>query len=166
MILEGKVWKFGRDIDTDVIIPAKYLSTVDPKELGKHCLESLDPDFSSRVAAGDILVADENFGCGSSREHAPLAIKGVGISCVVAKSFARIFFRNSINIGLPIFECPPAVEECKSGNVLRVDTRSGRITNVSSGKEYQAEPYPEFIQEIMAVGGLIKYAERKMKERT
>jgi len=165
LILEGKIWKFGRDIDTDVIIPAKYLSSYDPKELGKHCLESLDPDFSSKVSTGDILVAEENFGCGSSREHAPLAIKGAGISGVVAKSFARIFFRNAINIGLPIFECPPAVEEAKPGDVMRVDIKSGRITNVSLGREFRAEPYPQFIQEIIAVGGLIKYAEKKIRKK-
>ena len=162
MIYQGKVHKYGRDIDTDVIIPARYLNTSDPKELGKHALEDLDAEFVNKVSPGDILVAEENFGCGSSREHAPIAIKAAGISCVIAKSFARIFYRNSINMGLPILECPEAVDGAKAGNEVKVDTETGEITNLSTGEVYKAMPFPDFIQGIMEKGGLISYLKSKV----
>jgi 3-isopropylmalate/(R)-2-methylmalate dehydratase small subunit len=162
LIFKGKVHRFGKNIDTDIIIPATYLVTFDPKELAKHCMEPLEPNFVEKVQPGDILVADENFGCGSSREHAPIAIKGAGISCVIAKSFARIFYRNAINMGLPIFECPEAVEETKSGDVLEVDTSTGKIKNLTSGKEFQAQPFPDFIATLIEAGGLIEYTKKKL----
>ncbi|MGI6434582.1 MAG: 3-isopropylmalate dehydratase small subunit [Syntrophomonadaceae bacterium] len=157
----GKIYKFGSDVDTDAIIPARYLNTFDPQELAKHCMEDADPTFPSRVKPGDIIVADKNFGCGSSREHAPIAIKGAGIACVVASSFARIFYRNSINIGLPILECEEAFANLKEGERIEVDLESGKITNLSSGASYQAQPFPSFMQEIMARGGLINYVKEK-----
>ncbi len=163
MILKGKVWKYGRDIDTDVIIPARYLTTSDPAELGQHCLEDLDPDFIKKVEEGDIIMADENFGCGSSREHAPISIKAAGVDAVIAKSFARIFYRNAINIGLPIFEARQAVEESSTGDILEIDTSSGQIKNITKEKIYQAEPFPEFIEEIIEAGGLIPYLQEKLK---
>ncbi|MFQ5574971.1 MAG: 3-isopropylmalate dehydratase small subunit [Terriglobia bacterium] len=165
MIIEGRVWKFGRDIDTDVIIPARYLTMFDAKELGGHCLEGVDPDFKEKVSPGDIIMADDNFGCGSSREHAPLAIKGCGVSGVIARSFARIFFRNAINIGLPIFEAPLAVEETEQGQKVRVDSGSGRIENVATSRVYEAQPYPDFIQKIIESGGLINYAKARQREK-
>lgn len=158
MKVQGLVHKYGSHVDTDVIIPARYLNTSDEKELASHCMEDIDKDFVKTVKSGDIIVADENFGCGSSREHAPIAIKASGISCVIAASFARIFYRNSINIGLPILECPAASADIKNGDEVSVDFDSGVITNVTTGKEYKAEPFPEFIQNIIKKGGLLKAA--------
>lgn len=163
MKLRGEVHKFGADVDTDAIIPARYLNTSDPKQLALHCMEDADPDFPKKVKTGDVIVADKNFGCGSSREHAPLAIQAAGVSCVIAKSFARIFYRNAINIGLPILECPEVVDEVRPGDELEVDLDRGVITNLTSGKEYQATPFPEFMQRIMASGGLINYVRERMK---
>lgn len=163
MILEGKAWKYGRDVDTDAIIPAKHLITEEPLELGKHCLESLDPEFADRVAEGDILVAEENFGCGSSREHAVLALKGAGVAGVIAKSFARIFFRNAINGGLPVLESPEAVDSIGSGQRVKIDTTTGEITNLDTGKVFQAAGFPQFIQDIIDSGGLLNYVKRKVK---
>ncbi len=157
MIIKGTVWKYGDHIDTDVIIPARYLNLSTPEELARHCMEDIDPHFASAVQKGDIIVAGENFGCGSSREHAPLAIKGAGVSCVVARSFARIFYRNAINIGLPILECPAAVEETEMGHQLEIDLEAGRIRNLITGRVYQAEPYPPFMLQILNAGGLIAY---------
>ena len=155
MKFEGTVHKYGRDIDTDVIIPARYLTTSDPAELAKHCLEDLDADFVNKVAPGDIIVAEENFGCGSSREHAPICIKAAGVSVVIAKSFARIFYRNSINIGLPIMECPEAVDAIKGGDTVEVDADTGVITDKTTGQTFQAQPFPPFLQEIIEEGGLV-----------
>lgn len=154
-MLKGKVYKFGDDIDTDVIVPATYLSTFDPKELAKHCMEYTNPEFYSQVKEGDIMVAGKNFGCGSSREHAPIAIKGCGVSIVIAKSFARIFYRNALNIGLYILECPQAVDEINAGDTVSVNVDTGVITNETTGKTYQAQPFPKFIQNIIECGGLI-----------
>lgn len=162
MQFKGTVFRYGRDIDTDVIIPARYLNTSDPAELARHCLEDLDPTFVSRVRPGDIVVADENFGCGSSREHAPVAIKASGISCVIAANFARIFYRNAINIGLAILECPAASAEIENGDEVTVDFDTGVITDVTKGTTYQAEPFPPFIKDMIARGGLM--ASLKAKE--
>ncbi len=156
MKFEGKAHKFGDNVDTDVIIPARYLNTSDGKELALHCMEDIDPKFAAEVKAGDIIVGGENFGCGSSREHAPLAIKSCGVSCVVAASFARIFYRNSINIGLPIFECRQAASDAKSGDVLRADPTSGIIENLTRGKKYSTAPFPKEIRDIIESGGLMK----------
>ncbi len=161
-VLEGKAWRYGRDVDTDVIIPARYLTATDERELGAHCLEDLDPDFAGKVERGDIIVAEENFGSGSSREHAPLAIKGCGVSCVIASSFARIFYRNAINVGLPILECPEAVEGTKTGDRLRVDLEKGTIENLTTGKTYHAQPFPDFMREIIALGGLVGYVRNRL----
>ena len=155
MKYSGTVIKYGDNVDTDVIIPARYLNTSDKKELASHCMEDLDTSFVSRVKAGDIMVAGQNFGCGSSREHAPIAIKESGISLVIAKSFARIFYRNSINIGLGIVECPEAAEEISEGDVVEADMDQGIITNVTTGKTYQTAPFPEFVQKIIENNGLI-----------
>ena len=155
MKFEGNAHRYGRDIDTDVIIPARYLTTTVPEELAKHCLEDLDPAFASKVEPGDILVAEENFGCGSSREHAPISIKAAGVSVVIAKSFARIFYRNAINIGLPIMECAEAVDGIKAGDRVAVDADTGTIANLTTGQVFHAQPFPGFIQEIIAYGGLI-----------
>lgn len=155
MKFEGTVHKYGRDIDTDVIIPARYLTTSDPAELAKHCLEDLDAEFVNKVAPGDIIVAEENFGCGSSREHAPICIKAAGVSVVIAKSFARIFYRNSINIGLPIMECAEAVDAIKGGDTVEVDADTGVITDKTTGQTFQAQPFPPFLQEIIEEGGLV-----------
>ena len=163
MIFKGKAWTFKDNIDTDVIIPARYLNTTDPKELAAHCMEDVEPEFSKKVAEGDIIVAGKNFGCGSSREHAPLAIKSSGVSCVVAKSFARIFYRNSINIGLPILECEECVDEVSAGDELEIDTDKGVITNLTTGKTYKAKSFPEFINEIINAGGLLGYAKKVEK---
>ncbi|NLU50756.1 MAG: 3-isopropylmalate dehydratase small subunit [Syntrophomonadaceae bacterium] len=163
MIFRGKVHKFGADIDTDAIIPARYLNTSDPRELARHCMEDADPAFPEKVVEGDIIVAGKNFGCGSSREHAPLAIQAAGVSCVVATSFARIFYRNAINIGLPILECEAAVEDARPGDELEIDLNGGNIRNLTLGKAYQATPFPGFMQEIMARGGLINYIKERMK---
>ncbi len=156
MLLKGNVFKYGDHVDTDVIIPAKYLNTADPLELAKHCMEDIDTSYAGKVKPGDIIVAGVNFGCGSSREHAPLAIKGSGASCIIARTFARIFFRNSINIGLPILECPEAVDGISNGDVVEVDTDTGVITNVTTGKEFKAAPFPPFLQNIIESGGLVK----------
>lgn len=155
MNAHGNAIKYGSNVDTDVIIPARYLASQDHKELASHCMEDLDKDFVKKVKPGDIIVAENNFGCGSSREHAPIAIKASGISCVIAKSFARIFYRNSINIGLPILECPAAVEGTAEGDELEVDFDSGIVTNITKNKSYKAEPFPEFIKEIISAGGLM-----------
>lgn len=155
MQFEGKAYRCGRDIDTDVIIPARYLTTSDPIELARHCMEDLDPAFSSKIAQGDIIVADENFGCGSSREHAPIAIKASGIDVVIAKSFARIFYRNAINIGLAIMECPEAADGIAQGDVVKVDADEGLVTNETTGEVFRAQPFPPFLQEIIQAGGLI-----------
>ena len=155
MNFEGKAFRYGRDVDTDVIIPARYLNTSDPQELAKHCMEDLDATFVERVQPGDIIVADENFGCGSSREHAPISIKAAGIDAVIAKSFARIFYRNAINTGLAIMECPEAVDAISDGDTVKVDTESGTITDVTTGETFQAQPFPEFIAEIIQSGGLV-----------
>ncbi|MBE6754219.1 MAG: 3-isopropylmalate dehydratase small subunit [Ruminococcaceae bacterium] len=153
----GNVHRFGDNIDTDVIIPARYLNTSDPAELAVHCMEDADPTFAGRVQAGDIIAAGSNFGCGSSREHAPIAIKAAGVSCVIAESFARIFYRNAINIGLPIVECPAAAQAMTQGDRVEVDFDTGRVTNLTTGAEYTAEPFPPFIQKIIEDGGLIKH---------
>ena len=163
MNFKGTVHKYGRDVDTDVIIPARYLNSSDPAELASHCLEDLDPEFARKVRSGDIIVAEENFGCGSSREHAPLAIKTAGVSIVIAKSFARIFYRNAINIGLPIMECPPAVDGINAGDTVIVDADSGTIVNVTTGKSWQTEPFPPFIQDIIARGGLIERTKQQIQ---
>ncbi len=156
MEFKGKVIKYGDNVDTDVIIPARYLNTIDVKELASHCMEDLDTTFVERVNEGDIMVAGKNFGCGSSREHAPIAIKESGISMVIAKDFARIFYRNSINIGLPIVECPEAVEAIEEGNELAVDMDAGVIKNLTTGEEFKTAPFPAFIQSIIENGGLIE----------
>ena len=155
MIVKGKVHKFGSDVDTDVIIPARYLNTASAEELAAHCMEDIDPDFVKNVKAGDIIVAEDNFGCGSSREHAPIAIKASGVSLVIANTFARIFYRNSINIGLPILECPEAVKNIRAGDVVSRDLAKGEIVNETTGQKFKAEPFPEFIQNIIDKGGLI-----------
>ncbi len=154
-MLKGKVFKFGDDIDTDIIVPATYLSTFDEKQLAKHCMEYTNPEFYDEVKPGDIVVAGKNFGCGSSREHAPIAIKGCGVSIVIAKSFARIFYRNALNIGLYILECPDAVDGINQGDEVSVDVDTGVITNLTSGATYKAQPFPKFIQNIIECGGLI-----------
>ena len=155
MNTQGKVFKYPDNVDTDVIIPARYLNTSDAKELSKHCMEDIDETFVEKVAAGDIIVAGLNFGCGSSRVHAPLVIKTCGVGCVIAKSFARIFYRNAINIGLPILECSEAADEINANDKVSVDFNTGVITNHTSGKTYQAQPFPEFIQNIIKAGGLL-----------
>ncbi len=165
-MLTGKVHKYGADVNTDVIIPARYLSLSDPAELARHCMEDIDKDFLDRVQPGDIIVATTNFGCGSSREHAPLAIKASGISCIIAKSFARIFYRNAINIGLPLFECEDAVDRTGAGDTLAVDLTSGKIKNLSIGVLFTASPYPDFMAELISVGGLIEYTKKRIARRT
>ena len=155
MNAQGTVFKYGDNIDTDVIIPARYLNTQNAKELAAHCMEDIDKTFITRVQPGDIMVGGENFGCGSSREHAPLAIKTAGIACVIAASFARIFYRNAINIGLPILECPAAADAIAAGDLVSVDFDTGVITDETTGATFQAEPFPPFIQEIIAAGGLM-----------
>lgn len=155
MNAKGKVFKYGDNVDTDVIIPARYLNTADAKELATHCMEDIDTDFVKKVNKNDIIVAGWNFGCGSSREHAPLVIKECGVSCVIAKSFARIFYRNAINIGLAILECSEAVDEINANDEVSVDFNTGLITNISTGKTYKAQPFPEFIQNIIKKGGLL-----------
>jgi 3-isopropylmalate/(R)-2-methylmalate dehydratase small subunit len=162
-MLKGKVHKYGADVNTDAIIPARYLNISDPAELAKHCMEGIDPDFVKRVKAGDIIMATTNFGCGSSREHAPLAIKAAGISCIIAKSFARIFFRNTINIGLPLLECDKAVDNTKAGDTLEVELASGRIKNLTHGTEFTARPYPDFMAELISAGGLVEYTKKRLR---
>ncbi|MGM9522507.1 MAG: 3-isopropylmalate dehydratase small subunit [Oscillospiraceae bacterium] len=156
MIKEGNAIKYGDNVDTDVIIPARYLNTSDPKELAMHCMEDIDKTFASRKKDGDIMIGGENFGCGSSREHAPIAIKASGISLVIAKSFARIFYRNAINIGLAIVECPEAAEKIADGDVVEADMDTGIITDKTTGETFKAEPFPEFIQNIINAGGLVE----------
>ena len=155
MKAHGRVHKYGNNVDTDVIIPARHLNTQDHKELASYCMEDIDKDFVNNVKQGDIMVAGDNFGCGSSREHAPIAIKAAGIDCVIANTFARIFYRNSINIGLPIMECPEASEKIEAGDEVEVDFDSGVIRNLTKGEEYQAHPFPESIQKIIKAGGLL-----------
>ena len=157
MSVKGRVFKYGDNVDRDVIIPARYLNTSDAKELAAHCMEDIDADFVKNVKDGDIIVANKNFGCGSSREHAPLAIKTAGVSCVIASTFARIFYRNSINIGLPILECDEAVKNIDAGDELEVDFKSGLIKNLTKNQEYQGEGFPEFMQKIIDNDGLIGY---------
>lgn len=158
----GTAHRYGRDVDTDVIIPARYLNTSDPAEVAKHAMEDIDAEFTARVKPGDIIVAEENFGCGSSREHAPVALKAAGVSCVIAKSFARIFYRNAINTGLPIFECEAAVEDISMGDQVDVDADAGAIVNVTTGHVFQAQPFPESIQKVIAAGGLIEHVKGKV----
>jgi len=162
MQFTGTAHKYGRDVDTDVIIPARYLNTSDPAELAKHCMEDLDAGFVGKVAAGDILVAEENFGCGSSREHAPISIKAAGVSVVIAKSFARIFYRNAINTGLPIMEAPEAVDGISDGDQLEVDADAGTIKNVTTGQVFSAQPFPPFVKDIIEQGGLVEAAKAKV----
>lgn len=162
--LQGKVHRFGHDIDTDLIIPARYLNTSVPEELAQHCMEDADPTFAGKVNKGDIIVAGKNFGCGSSREHAPIAIKAAGVSCVIAASFARIFFRNAINIGLPILESPEASQRITEGDLIEVELDSGKITNLTKGETYQAAAFPPFMQELIDTGGLIEYVKQQVKK--
>ena len=163
MNAKGPVFKYGDNIDTDVIIPARYLNTQSPAELAAHCMEDIDKTFVTRVKAGDIMVGGENFGCGSSREHAPVAIKAAGIDCVIAKSFARIFYRNAINIGFPILECPKAAAEIANGDQVSVDFATGTITDETTGKTYHATAFPPFIQKIIAHGGLLSYLKARQQ---
>lgn len=165
MKFSGTAHRYGRDIDTDVIIPARYLNTSDPLELAAHCMEDLDADFVSKVKPGDILVTEENFGCGSSREHAPIAIKAAGVSAIVAKSFARIFYRNAINTGLPILESPEAVDGIHDGDRVTIDADSGRIVNETTGEEFSAQPFPPFIKEIIKSGGLVQRTADRITEQ-
>ena len=164
-MLKGKVHKYGANVDTDAIIPARYLSVSEQAELAKHCMEDIDADFGKRMKPGDIIMATTNFGCGSSREHAPLAIKAAGVSCVIAKSFARIFFRNAINIGLPLLECEEAVDNINAGDTVEVDLSSGRIKNLSNDMEFNAKPYPRFMSQLINAGGLIEHTQKRIKER-
>ena len=158
---KGKVYKYGDNVDTDVIIPARYLNSSDPKELAVHCMEDIDKDFVNKVQKGDIIVATKNFGCGSSREHAPIAIKASGVSCVIAETFARIFYRNAINIGLPIIECPEAAREISDGDEVEVDFDSGVIYDITTKKQFQGQAFPEFMQKIIDLGGLVNYINEK-----
>jgi 3-isopropylmalate/(R)-2-methylmalate dehydratase small subunit len=162
MKLSGKAWKFGADIDTDAIIPARYLNTSAPEELALHCMEDADPEFAQKISPGDVIVADKNFGCGSSREHAPIAIKAAGVSCVIAASFARIFYRNAFNMGLPILESPAAAADVVTGDHLEIDLASGIIVNKSRNLTYKAQPVPVFMQELLAAGGLIPYVMKRL----
>ena len=164
MELEGKVFKYGDNVDTDVIIPARYLNTSEAKELAAHCMEDIDPAFAGKVKPGDIIVAGRNFGCGSSREHAPLAIKASGVACVIATTFARIFYRNALNIGLPILECPDAAEAIAAGDEVGIDLSSGTVTDETTGRTFQAEPFPSFMQELISAGGLAAYMRNTKKQ--
>ncbi len=161
MKIKGRVWKFGSDIDTDRIIPARYLNTTDPQELAQHCMEDEDPEFAKKVRAGDIIVADKNFGCGSSREHAPISIKACGVSCVIARSFARIFYRNAFNTGLLILECPELVDMTETADVLEVEPSTGTIRNITKDMTFRAQPIPPFMQELISAGGLMEWIKRK-----
>ena len=163
MKLRGRAWKFGADIDTDAIIPARYLNTSDPQQLARHCLEDVNPNFPSNATKGDIIVAGKNFGCGSSREHAPLAIKAAGISCIIAKSYARIFYRNSFNLGLPILESSRAVDNIEEGDEIEVDADRGVIVNIGKNLSFSAHPIPPFMQELIKTGGLMEYAAKRKK---
>ncbi|HZV78005.1 MAG TPA: 3-isopropylmalate dehydratase small subunit [Candidatus Binatus sp.] len=165
MILKGTAHKYGKNVDTDVIIPGRYCNLIDPVELGKHALEDLDANFVKKAKQGDLIVADTNFGCGSSREVAAVALKGAGVSGVVAKSFARIFYRNCINTGLPIFECPEGVDGINDGDTITVDADNGIITNETSGKSFKATQFPKFMQDLIAKGGLLRYAEQRLAEK-
>jgi len=160
-ILKGSAWRYGDDVDTDAIIPARYLNTSDPDELASHCMEDADPDFAEKVSVGDIIVGGKNFGCGSSREHAPIAIKAAGVSCVIAGSFARIFYRNAFNMGLPIFESPEAANGIGTGDKVEVDPATGAIRNLSTGARFSAEPYPPFMMDLIKAGGLIPFLLRE-----
>ena len=157
----GRVFKFGDNVDTDVIIPARYLNSSDPKELAAHCMEDIDADFVNKVAEGDIIVANKNFGCGASREHAPISIKAAGVSCVIAETFARIFYRNAINIGLPIIECPDAAKAIAVGDEVKVDFDTGVITDVTTNQTYQGQAFPPFMQKIIDCEGLVNYINQK-----
>ena len=165
MQYRGRVWKFGNDVDTDVIIPARHLLTIDANELAKHVMEDIDPSFAAKVQPGDIIVAGKNFGCGSSREHAPMAIKASGVAAVVADSYARIFYRNSINIGLPLVECPEAAYEAEDGDILEIDTTEGAVFNTRTGKEYISKRHAPYVQEIIDAGGLIEAVSARVKAR-
>jgi 3-isopropylmalate/(R)-2-methylmalate dehydratase small subunit len=163
----ARAFKFGNDVNTDAIIPAPYLVTTDPKELGSHCMEgSGQPDFAKQVKAGDVVVAGENFGCGSSREHAPVALTGAGVACVIARSFARIFFRNAINIGLPLLECPEAADGISAGDEVDLDLASGTIRDVTTGQTFRAQPVPDFMRAIFDAGGLVEFARRRLQSKT
>ncbi len=164
-MLKGKVFKYGSNVDTDAIIPARYLNVSEPSELANHCMEDIDLEFVRKVNHGDILVATTNFGCGSSREHAPIAIKAAGVSAVVAKSFARIFFRNAINIGLPLLESPETVDNTDAGDILEISLETGTISNVTKGKIFKAKPYPKFMSDIISSGGLVEYTKKKTAGR-
>jgi 3-isopropylmalate dehydratase small subunit len=163
--VKGKAWKFGNDINTDLILPARYLNTTDAHELASHCMEDVDPEFLTRISPGDIIVAGENFGCGSSREHAPIAIKAAGISCVIAESFARIFFRNAINIGLPIFECPEAARAISEVDEVEVDMAKGTIKDLTTAQSYAVPPWPKELQAIIAAGGLMNYVTQELRKK-
>jgi 3-isopropylmalate/(R)-2-methylmalate dehydratase small subunit len=160
--LNAKVLKYGDDINTDEIIPARYMNTHDPAHLAAHCMEDLDKDFLKKMKPGDVVVAGKNFGCGSSREHAPISIKYAKVGCVIAKTFARIFYRNAINMGLPILECPQAAEDLKNGDEIEIDFANGSIVNKTTGKTYQADPFPPFMQNLIVSGGLMEYAKKKL----
>ena len=166
MLIKGRAWRYGDNVDTDVIIPARYLNVSTTEELATHCMEDIDPDFAASVKEGDIIVAGENFGCGSSREHAPLAIKGSGVSCIIASSYARIFYRNAINIGLPIVECSDAASEAEKGHEIEVEIEAGLIRNLTLGKTYRTTSYPKFMLEIIRAGGLVSYTRRRLEERS
>ncbi len=163
MVLKGRVWKFGNNINTDEIIPARYLNTSDPKELAKHLMEDADKEFPSKIKSGDIIIAGVNFGCGSSREHAPIAIEAAGIQAVIAKSFARIFYRNAFNMGLPIFESDEAAEKIEEGNEIEIDADKGIIKNITKNEQYTAKPIPSFMQELISAGGLIEWTKKKIR---
>jgi len=165
MKLKGKVFKYGADVNTDVIIPARYLNISDPAGLARHCMEDIDASFLKKFKPGDIIMATTNFGCGSSREHAPLAIKAAGVSCVIAASFARIFFRNAIDIGLPLLESPEAVADTQAGDILEVDLAKGKIKNLTGGAVFTAKPYPDFMAELISAGGLIEYTKKRLVRR-
>ena len=161
MKFTGKVWKFGADVDTDAIIPARYLNTSDPEELAKHCMEDADPEFMQKMKPGDIILADKNFGCGSSREHAPIAIKHAKVGCVIAKNFARIFYRNAFNMGLPIFESEEAFDRINEGDEVEVDADAGVVRNLTSGEKFQVSPLPPFMQQLIADGGLMAHIAKR-----
>ena len=162
--MRGKCWKFGDHVDTDQIIPARFLNVSDPVELAKHCMEGADAEFPKKVHRGDIIIAGENFGCGSSREHAPICIKHAGVACVIAKSFARIFFRNAINIGLPILECPQGVEAIAEGDEIEVDLAAGKVKHLGTGKTFTTAPFPRELQDIISAGGLMNYAQKTARK--
>ena len=164
-MLKGRVHKYGADVNTDAIIPARYLNVSEPAQLARHCMEDIDRDFVKKVKPGDIIVATTNFGCGSSREHAPLAIKASGVSCIIAQSFARIFFRNAINIGLPLLECAEAVDNTGAGDILEIDLSSGKIKNLSQNMSFTAKPYPDFMAELISAGGLIEFTKKRLASR-